>query len=1173
MSIFGLSLWMGLAAAGTALVLWVSIRRSLRLRATRRAAVQAPAGEGTESPAPEILVSTADGGTRAPSRLARVGLGQRRAEAPPPRLEALVAAQADLAARVEALGAVQSAPEERLQGMAAQLLGLVRDKNATLETALAGLDQLRERMRAIEQMGEPAEARALLERLEGRLDEIRSSQAAGAAALDARIAGLEAPSGNAVAELADRLTRLHAQKDAVAETVLARIATLEQGLAARDPAPALDRLAIRIDETRAALEARVAALEAANPLAEISEQFARLHARKDAAVEAVLTRLQPLEARLGELSLRVEARDPAAGIARLEAELEERVAALRAAHAAAETALAARVSLLETPEKNPFTEISAQLTRLYAQKDATVETVFARLQPLEARLGELDRRLTGQDPRALLDRFAERLEAVQGRVAQIEAEDSPFADISDQLTRLYAQKDAAVEAVLARLQPLETRLADFDRRLAGADPAALLDRFAERLEAVRGALDGRIAQLEAPGENPFADISDQLARLYAQKDATVETVFARLQPLEARLTDLDRRLAGADPSVALARFAERLEAVRNALEGRLTALETEENPFTEISDQLARLYAQKDATVETVFARLQPLEARLVELDQRLAGADPALLLDRFAERLEAVRGALDGRIAQLEAPEDNPFAEISEQLTRLYAQKDATVETVFARLQPLEAQLADLDRRLAGQDPAGVLDRFAERLETVQGRVAQLEAVENPFAEISEQLTRLYAQKDATVETVFARLQPLEARLVELDQRLAGADPALLLDRFAERLEAVRGALDGRIAQLEAPEDNPFAEISEQLTRLYAQKDATVETVFARLQPLEAQLADLDRRLAGQDPAGVLDRFAERLETVQGRVAQLEAVENPFAEISEQLTRLYAQKDATVETVFARLQPLEAKLADLEAGLGALRPLAESLAAEDPRAELDGLTARIEALNWAQGEVAAGLAALKAAAEAEAAAEAAGLTPVAGLADQLTRLYAQKDAGLAQVLERLAPLEARLSGLEARPWDPAGDEARDEARAQAQAIAAQMIAARTASDQVAAQTGLFADRLALLEASLPRLSAAQATLMQALEARTLAMAAPAIAAAIAPGMTLGLQGFPAAPLPGQPGGAIAPPAPAAGAQPADRESGAATGPSPAAGPVPGPGTPGQDDIWTMPRLISLHQR
>ncbi len=67
-------------------------------------------------------------------------------------------------------------------------------------------------------------------------------------------------------------------------------------------------------------------------------------------------------------------------------------------------------------------------------------------------------------------------------------------------------------------------------------------------------------------------------------------------------------------------------------------------------------------------------------------------------------------------------------------------------------------------------------------------------------------------------------------------------------------------MATLESAE-NPFAEISEQLTRLYAQKDATVETVFARLAPLEAKLAALD-------PTAALDRFAERLEAVQGRVA-----------------------------------------------------------------------------------------------------------------------------------------------------------------------------------------------------------------------------------------------------------------------------------------------------------------
>ena len=135
----------------------------------------------------------------------------------------------------------------------------------------------------------------------------------------------------------------------------------------------------------------------------------------------------------------------------------------------------------------------------------------------------------------------------------------------------------------------------------------------------------------------------------------------------------------------------------------------------------------------------------------------------------------------------------------------------------------------------------------------------------LGEQLTRVLAQKEALADTLVARVAAVEAVLAE-------KDPAPALARLAERLAALETA------------ENPFAEISEQLTRLYAQKDATVETVFARLAPLEARLAALD-------PTSALDRFAERLEAVQGRVATLESAENPFAEISEQLTRLYARR------------------------------------------------------------------------------------------------------------------------------------------------------------------------------------------------------------------------------------------------------------------------------------------
>ena len=113
------------------------------------------------------------------------------------RLEALGQAQAELGLRLDALAAKAGAPEERLQAMAGQLVGLIRDKNATLETALAGLDQLRARMRALEQMGEPAEARALVDGLAGRLDGLGAGpgRGRGAARRAAPPRGRRSPSG------------------------------------------------------------------------------------------------------------------------------------------------------------------------------------------------------------------------------------------------------------------------------------------------------------------------------------------------------------------------------------------------------------------------------------------------------------------------------------------------------------------------------------------------------------------------------------------------------------------------------------------------------------------------------------------------------------------------------------------------------------------------------------------------------------------------------------------------------------------------------------------------------------------------------------------------------------------------------------------------------------------
>jgi DNA repair exonuclease SbcCD ATPase subunit len=232
---------------------------------------------------------------------------------------------------------------------------------------------------------------------------------------------------------------------------------------------------------------------------------------------------------------------------------------------------------------------------------------------------------------------------------------------------------------------------------------------------------------------------------------------------------------------------------------------------------------------------------------------------------------------------------------------------------------------------------------------------------------------------------------------------------------------------------------------------------------------------MGGLDPRAALDRFAERLEALQGRMGSLEEGAAPLAELSETLARLYAQKDATIETVFARLAPLEAKLGEIEARMGGL----------DPQAALERLSERFsERLAAAEAARAAIETRLGSRLEAL---ERPAVDPLAGLRTEIEGLRGHRDAMLGRVSERLAGLEAALGALETRTLGEA------EARAEAQAIAAQMIAART----VAEETRLFADRLSLLEASLPRLTLAQSLMMQALE-RQASTPGPAPRAALA---------------------------------------------------------------------------
>ena len=250
-------------------------------------------------------------------------------------------------------------------------------------------------MRALEQMGEPAEARALARRAQGRLDALargagRGERRARGAARGARRSRRGPPpsSPSGWPRLQEKPRRRRSRRCSPGSAPLeAKLRPRGRAEArARGAEAARGRLeALAAEAGRGAGRARGAQGRGRRPVRGLAEQLARLHAQKEALAEALVARIAALETALA-------AQDPQAGA--------------RPARRAAGDARA--------PRENPFAEISEQLTRLYAQKDATVETVFARLAPLEARLAELD-------PTAALDRFAERLEAVQGRMARSSA--------------------------------------------------------------------------------------------------------------------------------------------------------------------------------------------------------------------------------------------------------------------------------------------------------------------------------------------------------------------------------------------------------------------------------------------------------------------------------------------------------------------------------------------------------------------------------------------------------------------------------------------------------------------------------------------------------------------------------------------------------------------------------
>lgn len=237
-------------------------------------------------------------------------------------------------------------------------------------------------------------------------------------------------------------------------------------------------------------------------------------------------------------------------------------------------------------------------------------------------------------------------------------------------------------------------------------------------------------------------------------------------------------------------------------------------------------------------------------------------------------------------------------------------------------------------------------------------------------------------------------------------------------------------------------AEIRAEIARMEARIESRTESRFAALEAAreagEIALATIRAETGPEIRAGIMAEIGAEVRDIRAEIgAEREMVIaglGPLREIAERLAGLHAGDEALARTFAARITALE-----------------EQIAALDPGAALESLADRLEAARILQAE---------ARDEADRARDAEIRETLGSFAERLdTGLDTGLETGRAAQAETEARLGARLDALEARPVTNPVANPEEAILAEARAAALALV------DE---QTALFANRLALLEASLP---------------------------------------------------------------------------------------------------------
>lgn len=797
-----------------------------------------------------------------------------------------------LGARIDELADGSAVSQSTLQRLSEQLeeeRTADRGLDAQLDALAQRVDQLTAELTTrFEQVADSVTAAASREQadaLRHDLDALRTA-----------LESVPAPTDD-LEELSDRVGEL-------AQNLTARLQHVTDGLAAAATRDQAERLRRELDDLRASLDALPAPTDDVDALArrveQLSESFAiRLQQVADSIgdaaskeqAEALRRDLDDLRGALAELPAPTSAVDELADrVAGIDEHLNARVQQLADQLAAAVT-------------RDEAQGLRAELDRLHAAVAASAVTSDDAGE-LSGRLAELDERLN-----ARLQHVSESLAHAATR-EQAERLRRELDDVRAALDSLPAPTDE-LETLARRVEQLSD---SFSARLEHFGQGAA---SREQAEALRGELDSLRTAFE-----PLTAGTDEWRHAVAALDARLHELAEGSTEARSAVDHLSSRIDAGDQDER--HRDERVDTLAR-LAGELTAR------LDELSHGVADA-ATRDQTHQLRY-ELDDLRGRVDSIpppsdEWREAIAALAVQIDsaQSSEEWRDAVAALAVRLDEIAAPSGQWRAEFDELRERL-ASDDARLDQLGRRLEELAPlhrvdELADTTAETASAHGAA-LDAVREEL-GAQARRAQ-EAGEKRRADKAAVRERLDALEASLADTsaVSAAVEPLQARLDELEQRLSN----LAATQSAER-SAAANALDQRLGQLESSLTEHAA--GRDADRR-AELDALRSDLVARVEQVAASTADrgeleaLRQRLE-QELTEQLDRQGQ--EDAAARVTG-QAIRDGLAELGRRLTASEQAYFESGRSLRRSIEGLGLAITDADWHLGSDSPAAEAAGEE----------------------------------------------------------------------------------------------------------------------------------------------------------------------------------------------------------------------------------------------------